>query len=132
MTWFNANLSNSGGGGGGGSYSYECIWDYVNDNSGTIPFGTYTFTLSKNINLFDDLLIVLKSSISDSGSWNSSMQRYVNVYALNNNPMNANYVTLNSHGNRSSAFYIAGTTLNKYIDSESNTNGLVAVYGIKY
>lgn len=132
MTWFNANLSNSGGGGGGSMYSCTCLWDYVNNNSGTIPFGTYNFTLSRSIDFFDDILIVLKSYSSDSGDWNSTTQHYVNVIALNNNPMHANYVSITSFGQRASAFNIVGTTLNKYIDSESNINGLVAVYGIKY
>lgn len=132
MTWFNANLSNSGGGGGDSSYSCTRLWDYVTDNSGTIPFGTYTVTLSSNINLFDDLVILLKSHSSDSGDWNTTVQMNVNVFALNNNPMHANYTAFTSFNERSSAFYISGTTLSKYRDNEANTNGLVAVYGIKY
>lgn len=120
------------GGGSSGDYIHELLWDYVNDNSGTIPFGTYSVTLAESIDKYDCISMCFKSLYSDAGNWGQCTLFLIDVNALKTNPMHANYFNYTSFGERSSAFYLSGKTLQKIIDGTENTNGLVAVYGIKY
>ena len=123
---------NKSSGGSGGAYTSELIWDYVNDNSNTIPYGLYNITLNKSIDEFDAVIILFKSHSSDSGYWNAPCSLYLSVDALKNNPLNPDYFVYTSFDNRSSAFYLSGDTFNKLQDNLSDINGLIAVYGIKY
>lgn len=125
-------IATSGGGGSSGDYIHELLWDYVNDNSGTIPFGTYSVTLAESIDKYDCISICFKSDYSDAGNWGQCSLFLIDVNTLKTNPMHANYFNYTSFGERSSAFYLSGKTLQKIIDNINNTNGLVAVYGIKY
>jgi hypothetical protein len=120
------------GGGLSGDYIHELLWDYVNDNNGTIPFGTYSVTLAESIDKYDCISMCFKSNYSDTGNWVNVTLFLIDVNALKTNPMHANYFSYTSFGDRASAFYLSGKTLQKIIDSVSNINGLVAVYGIKY
>ena len=118
--------------GGGGAYRSELIWDYVNDNSNIIPFGLYNVTLNESIDDYDALYILFKSDYNDSGNWGNSSPLYIDINAIKNNPFNPNHLNYTSFDDRSSGFYLSGTTLQKIIDNRSDTNGLIAVYGIKY
>lgn len=121
------------GGGSGKGYTTTCIWDYVEDNSGVIPYNPCTLTLNQDINNFESLVIELVSVAGDISSvdWNSTVLHQVDVNALNN-LYNNNYLTYTSFGERASRFYIKDTTFQKTVNNLSNVNGIVRVYGIKY
>ena len=119
-------------GGIGSGYNSTLIWDYTNDNSGTIPYGTYSVTLNDNVNNYDMLVIENVSYSGDlSGDWRSTNLWYVDVNALNNN-LNPNYITYTSWNERATKFHIDGTTFEAVKTNEAASNGLVRVYGIKY
>lgn len=119
--------------GGGSGYSSTKIWDYIEDNNNTIPYGTYTVSLNDDINNYDVLVIENVSSSTDltDPNWASTNLWYVDVNALNNN-WNNNYVTYTSWDNRATKFHIANTTFEALNNTGMDTNGLVRVYGIKY
>ena len=119
-------------GGIGSGYNSTLIWDYTDDNSGTIPYGTYSVTLNDNVNNYDMLVIENVSYSGDlSGDWRSTNLWYVDVNALNNN-LNSNYITYTSWNERATKFHIDGTTFEAVKTNEAASNGLVRVYGIKY
>ena len=120
------------GGGSSGDFIHELLWDYVNDNNGTIPFGTYSVTLAESIDKYDCISVCFKSLSSDTGNLGNIVPFLIDVNAVKTNPMHANYFNYTSFGQRSSAFYLSGKTLQKIVDGTDNINGLVAVYGIKY
>lgn len=126
----------SGGGGGGGSdaYSQTLLWDYVDDNNGTVPYGTYSVTLHDDISKYDQLIVENISISSDvtGVDWNATTQYVIDVNALYN-AYNPNYYLYTSFGERASRFHIVGTTFEKTTDNNSSIiNGLVRVYGVKY
>ena len=122
-----------GGSGGDGGYSSTLLWDYVTDNSGTIPYGTYSVTLNDDINNYDFLLVenVSYSDDLNNANWNATNQYLINVDALNS-AYNQGYYNYTSFSDRSSRFYVHDTTFSKTIDNQGNTNGLVRVYGLKF
>jgi hypothetical protein len=129
-------ISSGGGGGGGGNFTVDILWDYVTDNSGTIPYQhPFTKTLRDNINNYDAIQIECISSSNDTSdpSWNAtSFSPIIPVYEINNSFKN-NYFNWTSYDNRASAWYIKDTTIKKIANnSGNNTNGLVRVYGIRY
>lgn len=126
------DIEGSGGGGDGG-YSSTLLWDYVADNSGTIPYGTYSVTLNDDINNYDFLLVenVSYSDDLNNANWNATNQYLINVDALNS-AYNQGYYNYTSFSDRSSRFYVHDTTFSKTIDNQGNTNGLVRVYGLKF
>lgn len=118
----------------GGNYSITVLWDYTTDNSGTIPYDPFTGTLHDNINNYDaiQLEMVSYSDDLDDPRWNATMfSPIIPVYVLNNSLKN-NYFNHTSFETRSSNWYIKDTTVQKIADNQSNTNGLVRVYGIKF
>lgn len=118
---------------GGNTYKSDLLWDYVDDNSGNVLFGTYTVTLRNNIDNYNQIIIENASSSGDlvSSDWNSTNQIVLDVNAIKNS-YNPGYFSHTSFDQRSSRWYIGGTTLQKTKDNQSNTNGLVKVYGIKF
>lgn len=128
--WVNADES-GGGGTGGSGYSEEVLWNYVTDNSGTIPYGPITITLPKSIDNFDAILVELRSSSSDSGDWSGNGQFIVSVETLNTSGI-VGRINHTSFDDRSSNYYIHGTTFQKIKDNKASTNGLLRVVGIKY
>lgn len=123
-----------GGGGGSGNYSITVLWDYTTDNSSVIPYEPFTGTLHDNINNYDaiQLEMVSYSGDLDDPRWNATMfSPIIPVYALNNLLKN-NYFNHTSFETRSTNWYIKDTTVQKIADNQSNTNGLVRVYGIKF
>lgn len=107
------------------------LWNYVDDNSGSVLFGTFTKTLKDTIDNYDDILIEFMSNSSDSGDWDATNQFRLNVEELSKakNPYRFSFTSFDT---RSSSFYLRGTTFQKIKDNEKNINGLVNVYGIKY
>lgn len=123
---------NKSSGGSGGAYTSELIWDYVNDNSNTIPFGLYDVTLNESIDDYDAVIIMFKSYSGDTGDWSVPTSLYLSVDSLKNNPLNPDHFSFTSFSDRASAFYLSGSTFTKLQDNVSDINGLIAVYGIKY
>lgn len=127
------DIPGSGGGSSGKGYSTTCIWDYVEDNSGVIPYAICSLTLNDNINNYDMIIAELVSAASDLSdqNWNGTQLMQLDVNALNNS-YNNNYWVYSSFDDRSSRFYISGTTFQKTTNNRENTNGIVRVYGVKY
>lgn len=127
------DIPGSGGGSSGKGYSTTCIWDYVEDNSGVIPYAVGSVTLNDNINNYDMIIAELVSAASDLSdqNWHGTQLMQLDVNALNNS-YNNNYWVYSSYDDRSSRFYISGTTFQKTTNNRENTNGLVRVYGVKY
>ena len=120
--------------GEGPSYRSAVLWDYTTDNSGTIPYEPFTGTLQDNINNYDAIQLEMVSYIDDldDPSWNATMfTPIIPVYVLNNSLKN-NYFNHTSFERRSTNWYIKDTTVQKISTNESETNGLVRVYGIKF
>lgn len=118
----------------GGNYSITVLWDYTTDNSGTIPYEPFTGTLHDNINNYDAIQLEMVSYEDDLDDppWNATMfSPIIPVYVLNNSLKN-NYFNHTSFERRSTDWYIKDTTVQKIANNESNTNGLVRVYGIKF
>lgn len=123
-----------GGGGGSEAYSTALLWDYVEDNSGSVLFGTYTVTLHDSIDNYDQIIIEgvsYSGDIASGSAWSGTNQIVMDVNALNNS-YNPGYFVYTSFDQRSSRWYANDITLSKTIDNQANTNGLVHVYGIKY
>lgn len=116
-----------------GGRTQTLLWDYVEDNEGTIPYQPFSVTLRQSINNFDELVVENVSSSSDltDQNWKSTNQWIINVSALNNAVL-ANYISYTSYDIRSSRYHIEGTTFEKTRNNSANTNGLVRVYGVKY
>jgi hypothetical protein len=116
-----------------GGRTQTLLWDYVEDNEGTIPYQPFSVTLRQSINNFDELVVENVSSSSDltDQNWKSTNQWIINVSALNNAVL-ANYIAYTSYDIRSSRYHIEGTTFEKTRNNSANTNGLVRVYGVKY
>lgn len=119
------------GSGGGSEYSEEVLWDYATDNSGTIPYGLITITLPKSIDQFDAISVELISSSGDSGNWEGTCYFSISVDALNNTRTKGR-INYTSFDQRSSNFYISGTTFQKVANNVNNTNGLIKIIGVKY
>ena len=119
-------------GGGAVPYTQEVLWDYVSDNSGTIPFDMYNKTLHQSIDNYDELIVEFISSSSDVGSatWDVTYQWIVDVSDLKSAYVNNN-LAYNSYGTRASRFYISGTTFQK-VGGDTSTHGLVRVVGVKF
>lgn len=120
-------------GGSGKGYDSTLLWDYVDDNNGTIPYGTYTETLRDDINNYNVIILEFASARGDltNVNWDSTMFVTLDVEALNN-AWNPNKTNITSFGERSSRFYIHDNVLQKTTDNQGDTNGLIRVYGIKY
>lgn len=120
-------------GGSGNGYDSTLLWDYVDDNNGTIPYGIYTETLHDDINNYNVIILEFASARTDltNVDWDSTVFVTLDVEALNNawNPNKSNITTF---GERSSRFYIHDNVLQKTIDNQGDTNGLVRVYGVKF
>jgi hypothetical protein len=118
----------------GGNYSITVLWDYITDNSGTIPYEPFTSTLSDNINNYDAIQLEMVSYRDDldTSEWNATMfSPIMPVYVLNNSFKN-NYFNHTSFETRSTNWYIKDTTIQKVANNFSDINGLVRVYGIKF
>lgn len=120
------------GGGGSGTASIEKIWDYVTNNNGTIPYDTYTVTLSKSINNYDAIVVEVVSWYDDLSSvdWGQTFQFTINVNALKNayKPYYFNYT---SYDDRATGYHVEGTTFECVAYNINYTNGLVRVWGVK-
>lgn len=119
--------------GGGKGYDSTLLWDYVDDNNGTILYGTYTETLRDDINNYNVIILEFASARTDltNVNWDSTVFVTLDVEALNN-AWNPNKTNITSFGERSSRFYIHDNVLQKTIDIQGDTNGLVRVYGVKF
>lgn len=118
----------------GGNYSITVLWDYITDNSSVIPYEPFIGTLHDNINNYDaiQLEMVSYSDDLDDPRWNTTtFSPIIPVYVLNNSLKN-NYFNHTSFETRSTNWYIKDTTVQKIANNQSNTNGLVRVYGIKF
>ena len=122
-----------GGGGGGGSATIERIWYYIDNNGGSISYGTsQNYTLQKSIDDFDVIYLEFISESGDIyGNWNGTSVTSVLVENLKS-AWNANYFNYTSYDNRSSRWYMNGKVLKCTTSNAANTNGLVSVWGIKY
>lgn len=127
------DIAGSGGGAGGDGYQSTLLWDYVDDNSGTIPYGTYTETLRDYIDNYNVIILEFASAMGDLSNinWDSTVFVTLDVEALNN-AWNPNKTNITTFGERSSRFYIHDNVLQKTTDNQGDTNGLIRVYGIKY
>ena len=119
--------------GGGGGATIERIWYYIDDNGGSISYGTtQNYTLQKSIDNFDVIYLEFISSSGDiSGNWNGTSVTSVLVENLKS-AWNANYFNYTSYDNRSSRWYLNDKSLKCTTSNVGNTNGLVSVWGVKY
>lgn len=119
-------------GSGGDGYTRAILWDYTVDNNNAVLFGMYNATLHYSIDDYDFLIVEIISSESDlsDATWNASYQFIVDISDLKVG-YNNNYVAYSSYGTRASKFHISGTSFEKAV-GDSNTHGLVRIYGIKF
>ena len=134
--WFiNAQkyIDESQSSGGGSVFSRTLLWDYVNDNNGTIPYGPTSLTLHDAIENYDALVIDFVSSSTDASGtdWNGDSIVTIDVFALINSRV-PNHTNITTFDERSAHFYISGTTFQKTKTNVANTNGVVKIYGLKY
>lgn len=127
------DIAGSGGGAEGDGYQSTLLWDYVDDNSGTIPYGTYTETLRDYIDNYNVIILEFASAMGDLNNvnWDSTVFVTLDVEALNN-AWNPNKTNVTTFGERSSRFYIHDNVLQKTTDNQGDTNGLIRVYGVKF
>lgn len=123
----------AGGESSGSGFEQTVLWDYETDNEGSVLFGLATATLHDAVENYDALLIDVVSVSSDmtDATWKSTFQFHIDVKALSES-FNPNYILCESAANRTSRYYIQGTTLQKTSQATDNTNGLVRVYGLKF
>lgn len=122
-----------GGSSEGSGLQRTVLWDYIDDNSGTIPYDIYSVTLRDDINNYDAITLELVSWSGDlDGSWrgtNISNTFFVDVLNNQLEPGNAIVCTFSQ---RSVKFYIHDNIVSTTVRNESSTNGLVRVYGLTF
>ena len=122
-----------GGSSGESGLQQTVLWDYVQDNSGTIPYDIYSVTLRDNINNYDAITLELVSWSGDlDGSWrgtNISNTFFVDVL---NNQLEPGNVVVCTFDQRSVKFYIHDNIVSTTVRNERSTNGLVRVYGLTF
>lgn len=126
-------FGSGGGKGSGDGYSSTKIWDYVDDNNGTIPYGTYSVTLNDDINNYDMIIAELVSIAGDlnESNWRGTNLFYIDVNSVNNS-LESNYINYTTYGDRSARYHIEDTTFAIVTNSGNDRAGLVRVWGIKY
>ena len=119
--------------GSGDGYASTLLWDYVTDNSNVIPYDVFTATLHDNINNYNQVIVELVSHVGDLSipEWNSTVLVTIDVNAINNSH-NPGYFSYTTYEQRSSRFYLHNNVLQKTTNNQSDTNGIVRVYGIKF
>lgn len=111
------------------AYSSTVLWDYIDDNGGQIPYGTYTVILNDTIDNYDELLVEFLSNYLDT----DTIDFRISVSMIKSSFLQ-NYIAYTSWDQRSSKFYISGTTFQKTNDNsnQGTINSLIRIYGIKY
>lgn len=109
-------------------YTKTLLWDYATDNAGVIPTAKGSVTLHDAIENYDELIIEVMPTNTDT----VSCFYILSIYTLINGRQ-PNQVLWFSSNENGVIWYISGTTFEKTSGSASTTtNGLVRVYGIKY
>lgn len=128
------DIPGGGGSGGGGSFKITNLWNYTDDNSGTIPYGVAgPFTLRESLANYDAVFLELVSDAGDlSNQWRgSAFTPLLFITALDGEiePGNINFT---SYDQRSSHFVITRTTVECTASAGGSINGLVNVWGVKF
>lgn len=123
-----------GGGSGGGNFKITNLWNYTDDNSGTIPYGVAgPFTFHESLANYDAVFLELVSDAGDlSNQWRgSTFTPLLFITALDGEiePGNINFT---SYDQRSSHFVITRTTVQCTASAGGAINGLVNVWGVKF
>lgn len=128
------DIPGGGGSGGGGNFKITNLWNYTDDNSGTIPYGVAgPFTLNESLENYDAVFLELVSDEGDlSNEWRgSAFTPLLFITALDGEiePGNINFT---SYDQRSSHFVITRTTVQCTASAGGAINGLVNVWGVKF
>ena len=128
------DIPGGGGSGGGGNFKITNLWNYTDDNSGTIPYGVAgPFTLNESLENYDAVFLELVSDEGDlSNQWRgSAFTPLLFITALDGEiePGNINFT---SYDQRSSHFVITRTTVQCTASAGGAINGLVNVWGVKF
>lgn len=128
------DIPGGGGSGGGGNFKITNLWNYTDDNSGTIPYGVAgPFTLRESLANYDAVFLELVSDAGDlSNQWRgSAFTPLLFITALDGEiePGNINFT---SYDQRSSHFVITRTTVECTASAGGSINGLVNVWGVKF
>ena len=116
----------------GGHMKLTTLWNYIDDNSSIIKYDTQQdYTLRDSIDNYDEISIEFVSIKSDIGNWKGTTFTSVIVKELENAlyPYSFSYTSFDS---RSARFELKNNKIKCIQSNESNTNGIVNVYGIKY
>lgn len=117
-----------------GNFIITNIWNYINDNSGVIPYDAFgTKTLNDNINNYDAVVLELVSQADDlNNQWRGTVITPTYYVDILNNQIEPGAINVTTYGNRSSHYIISGNTINASASAGGTINGLVNVYGITY
>lgn len=122
-----------GGSSEGSGLQRTVLWDYAQDNAGTIPYDIFSVTLRDDINNYDAITLELVSWANDlNGAWrgtNISNTFFVDVL---NNQLEPGNIVVCTFAQRSVKFYIHDNIVSTTVRNESSTNGLVRVYGLTF
>lgn len=122
-----------GGSSGGSGFQQTVLWDYIDDNSGTIPYDIYSVTLRDDINNYDAITLELVSWSSDlDGSWRGTNISNTFFVDMLNNQLEPGNAIVCTFSQRSVKFYIHDNIVSTTVRNESSTNGLVRVYGLTF
>lgn len=108
------------------------LWDYVEDNGGTIPYDIRTLTLRDNVEKFDWLFLEVVSHVNDlpSTTWNRTMFLQVPVDPVKTSRIQGSFVHT-SFGERTTYYDMSGKSFSR-ISGDTSINGLVKIWGVKY
>lgn len=122
-----------GGSSGESGLQQTVLWDYAQDNSGTIPYDIYSVTLRDNINNYDAITLELVSWSGDlDGSWRGTNISNTFFVDMLNNQLEPGNAIVCTFSQRSVKFYIHDNIVSTTVRNESSTNGLVRVYGLTF
>lgn len=122
-----------GGSSEGSGLQRTVLWDYAQDNAGTIPYDIYSVTLRDDINNYDAITLELVSYAGDlNGAWRGTNISNTFFVDMLNNQLEPGNAVVCTFSQRSVKFYIHDNIVSTTVRNESSTNGLVRVYGLTF
>lgn len=127
------DIAGSGGGTGGG-YSIANLWNYVDDNSGVIPYRIWSATLNDYLSNYDGVFLEVVSDSADmsSADWRGSVFTPIYMTEVLQNAVEPYEVNFTSYSTRSSHFVFTDSTVSCTASDPNQVNGLVNVWGVKF
>lgn len=108
------------------------LWDYVEDNGGTIPYDIRTFTLRDYVEKYDWLFLEVASQANDMSSttWNRTVLLQVPVNPVKTSRIQGAFIHT-SFSDRTTYYNMSGKSFSR-VSGGNNINGLVKIWGVKY